>query len=380
MWMKKKRVKYYPIGVDLGSSSLKMAQINISGNNLELLAAKSAEIPHEHYNNPKERLSIQSKKIHHMLKSGGFKGHRAIISLPSAFTSIRQVKIPLSVSNNIDNAVRAELNGQLSYPVEDAVIRHYLVGKVYSNGEEMQTRFVVAASQGEVNACIKMAHHAGLEVVGVDIEACAIVECFARLLGQNAGESRTTLIIDIGWTGTQVALSHGQKLAFARNLPVGGQNLDQTVAETLNIPIVQACRIRRKMLEDRNNSEAENDLFRLLDAKIVEISGEIIKCLRYHESIFTHRTIERVIFVGGQAHNSRLCESIAKRLNLPAQVGDPMAGIKWPHQGQLDPQLDRQKPNPSWAVAIGLSLSADLAPMKTIADDTKTQALAGVVN
>ncbi|MCK4624473.1 MAG: pilus assembly protein PilM, partial [Phycisphaerae bacterium] len=296
---------------------------------------------------------------------------KAILSLPAALTSIRQVKIPMAMSNNTDEAVKAELIGKLAYPVEDAIIRHYLVGKVYDNGEEMQARFVVAAPKSKVNACLNMAHRARLEVVSVDIEACAIVECFARLFSQSADKSHTTLFIDIGWTGTQVTLAHGQKLVFARNLSVGGRNLDQSVADVLKIPIAQACRIRRKMLNDKNESEAENDLFRLLDARIAEIADEIIKCLRYHESIFTDRTIERVIFVGGQAHNSRLCESIARRLNLPAQVGDPMAGIKWAQQGQWDPQIDRRKPNPSWAVAVGLSLSATMTPLKTNADEIR---------
>ena len=366
MWQKENWGKHLPIGVDLGSSSLKMAQIEYSDKKLELLAAKSIEIPPEYYDDPNRRLGLQSENIHHILKSGGFKGRKAILSLPAALTSIRQVKIPMAMSNNTDEAVKAELNGKLAYPVEDAVIRHYLVGKVYDNGEEMQARFVVAASRSEVDACLSMAHRARLEVVSIDIEACAIVECFARLFSQSADKSHTTLFIDIGWTGTQVALAHGQKLVFARNLSVGGRNLDQTVVDVLKIPIAQACRIRRKMLNDKNESEAEaeDDLFRLLDAKIAEIAEEIIKCLRYHESIFTDRAIERVIFVGGQAHNSRLCESIARRLNLPAQVGDPMAGIKWSQQGQWDSQIDRQKPNPSWAVAIGLSMGAALTPLK----------------
>ena len=173
------------------------------------------------------------------------------------------------------------------------------------------------------------------------------------------------------WRSSHMPDQDYQNLAFARNLSVGGRNLDQSVADALKIPIVQACRIRRKMLDDKNSSEAENDLFRLLDAGIVEIADEIIKCLRYHESVFTDRSIERVIFVGGQAYNSRLCESIARRLNLPAQVGDPMAGIKWSQQGQWDSQLDRRKPNPSWAVAIGLSLSAALTPLKTSANKIK---------
>ncbi len=380
MWLKENRAKHLPIGVDLGSSSLKMAQVESSGGILELLAAKSAEIPPEYHDDPNRRLGFQSKKIHHILKSGGFKGHKAILSLPAALTSIQQVKIPMAMSNNADEAVKAELNGKLSYPVEDAIIRHYLVGKVYDNGEEMQVRFVVAASRSETNACINMAHHAKLEVVGLDIEACAIVECFTRLFSQGIGKSHTTLFIDIGWTGTQIALAHGEKLAFARNLPVGGRNLDQTVADVLKIPIAQACRVRRKMLDDKNKSEAEDDLFRLLDVKIVEISDEIIKCLRYHESVFTDRAIERVIFLGGQAHNSRLCESIARRLNLPAQVGDPMAGIKWSPQGQWCPQIDQQKPNPSWAVAVGLSMSANLTSPKTNADEIETPAPAEAAN
>ncbi len=364
MWIKKNRGKYLPIGLDLGSSSLKMAQIGNSDNKLELMAAKSVEIPAEYHDDPTRRLGIQAKKIHHIMKSGVFKGRKVILSLPAAFTSIRQVKIPMVMSDNVDEVIQTELNGQLPYSVEDAIIRHYLVGKAYDNGEEMQVRFVVATSRSDVDACLNMANHAKLEVVGVDIEACAIVECFARLFNQDNGESRTTLFIDLGWTGTQVVLAHGQKLVFARNLPVGGLNLDRTVADALKIPIEQACRIRRKMRDDNNNSEAEDDLFRLLDVRIVEIAEEIIKCLRYHESVFTDRAIERVIFVGGQACNSRLCESIAKRLNLPAQVGDPMGGIKWAQQGQCDPELDQQKPNPAWAVAIGLSLGASLKPSK----------------
>jgi len=63
-----------------------------------------------------------------------------------------------------------------------------------------------------------------------------------------------------------------------------------------------------------------------------------------------------VIFVGGQAHNNRLCQRIAERLNLPAQVGDPMAGLLRAAPSGWSAELDVRKPNPSWAVAVGLGL------------------------
>ncbi|MHC4715594.1 MAG: pilus assembly protein PilM, partial [Planctomycetota bacterium] len=102
-------------------------------------------------------------------------------------------------------------------------------------------------------------------------------------------------------------------------------------------------------------------LFRLLDARIADVTDEIAQCLRYYESIFVNRAIDRIIFVGGQAHNNRLCRCIAERLNLPAQVGDPMAGIKRMDGRDWPAQMDTREPQPAWAVAVGLSLGASLA-------------------
>lgn len=362
MWPGTNTNKHLPIGVDLGSSSLKVAQIERTQSGLALLGAGSVEIPHEYRNDRAAIFDFQSGSIHKLLKTGEFKGRKAVLSLPASSTFIMQIKVPAALSTHLDDAVKNELRDKLTYPVEDAVIRHCLVGNVYGGGEEMQELFVVAAMRSEVDAYIDAAHRAGLKVVGIDIEACAIVECFARLLRGGSDESSVTLFIDIGWLTTQIVLAHGRRIAFARNLPVGGRALDQGVADALKIPIEQACRIRMKMLQEQKNSAAEDDLFRILDDKIAEITDEITRCMRYHESIFTDRHIERVIFVGGQAHNSRLCEAIAKRLNLPAQIGDPMTGISWPEKGSFGGGADSRQPLPAWAVAIGLSLSTEVTP------------------
>ncbi|MCK4602323.1 MAG: hypothetical protein KAU28_07640, partial [Phycisphaerae bacterium] len=70
---------------------------------------------------------------------------------------------------------------------------------------------------------------------------------------------------------------------------------------------------------------------------------------------------ERAIFVGGQALDKRLCQSIAKRLNLPAQIGDPLLRIKRIDGAGLEFGLDRREPQPHWSVAVGLSLGATRA-------------------
>jgi len=359
--LKIKTIRSLPVGVDLGSSCLKMAQLQISAQGAELVAAGLCEVPQACQNDMRRRLDFQGEQIRKLVKSNGFKGRQAILSLPADAVFLQPVRIPIVPKGQIDQAVSAELEGKLPCPLQEAVIRHILAGTVYVEGREMHERIVVAVPRRDLEAYLAMAQQAGLEPVGVNIEACAVVECFARVLRRVSDESRVTLFIDIGFSSTQVVLARGQSITFARNLSVGGRLLEEAVAQSMHISLDQAHAVRQKMLSTERHTQAENELFLMLDVRIAEISDEITQCLRYHESVFRNQAVERVVFVGGQAHDKRLCQLIANGLNLPAQVGDPMAGISRARQGGSTAGLDARQPSPSWAVAIGLSLGATLA-------------------
>ena len=173
-----------------------------------------------------------------------------------------------------------------------------------------------------------MARAARLMVVGVTADVCAVADCFARLFQRRADESRTTLFLDVGHSSTQVVLCHGAMMTFARNLAVGGRELDQEVATALQISPEQAYQVRREMLAQESQSDAEEELLRLLEVRIAQIAGDISDCLRYCEVSMGSRPIGRVVFLGGQAHDKRFCQCIAERLNLPAQVGNPMVDVR----------------------------------------------------
>ena len=234
------------------------------------------------------------------------------------------------------------------------------VDTYYGDREEMKELIVVAAPRSVLDEHLSMARRAGLELMGINIDACAVVECFARLLRRIDDRTRIKLFLDIGSKSTQVVMARGQRMAFARNLTVGGLDLDRTVAETMDIPIEEANRIRREMAS-LHADVAEDELFRLLDARIAWITDEIMRCVRYCESVFRVQTIDGVIFAGGEAHNKRLCHCIAKRLGLPARIGDPMAGARRSGGTCSGGGPDMRTAQPSWAVAVGLSLGAQVA-------------------
>ena len=76
-------------------------------------------------------------------------------------------------------------------------------------------------------------------------------------------------------------------------------------------------------------------------------------CVRYHHSLFRDQAINKVVFLGGESRNIKLCQHIARELRLPAQLGDPLT--RFQHKRSLrTPGLALGQPQPGWAVACGL--------------------------
>ncbi len=361
MSLKIVRTKSLPIGVDMGTSTLKMVQLYMDAKVPTLLAAGSALIPADCRDDFMKRLDFTMRSIRQILKDSAFQGRQSILSLPAEATFVHHVKIPRNTPVTIAQAVANELRGKLPYPPEKAVIRHIVAGEVPGEGEVKREVIAICAERKQLEAYLEMALKAKLDVIGVNVEPCAIVECFSRLFRRDSDTSRAILFVDIGWRSTQVVVSHGSRIVFARNLKRGGQEFDNVTAEGMGISLDEVRDLRRQACHQDGKIDKADELYACLDPVLDCMSEELTQCLRYYESVFRRRDVERVIFVGGQACDKRLCQTLAKRLNLPAQIGDPMVGIKpSTNPGSATP-VDCSRPQPNWAVAIGLSLGAQAA-------------------
>ena len=339
------------IGVDLGTSTVKMVQIRNSNQSLQLIAAGSAEIPREHRDDFAVRMEYLGRGIRSIMKTKVFKGNECVLALPGEATFIQHMKIPKLPANRIPAALRWELQGKLPYPVEDAVVRHIVAGDVFGDGDAKQEVIVVAAARSMVESCLAMSRRAKLDVIAVNIESCAIVECFARLFQPSEADGQTTVYLDMGDRSTQVVLAHGSRIVFARNVATGGGVFDQVVANGLGIPIDEANELRRAPETGGCEDTRTEQIHKLLDEPIAELSHEVTQCLRYHESIFRNQGVERLVFLGCQANDRQLCQAIAQRLNLAAQVGDPLVQVDKAGAMTLGTGLDGPGPQPGWAVA-----------------------------
>ncbi len=350
-----------PVGIDVGNSAVKLAQLRCTADELELSAVAMAETPEECGEDRPARLASLAKTLSRLFREGRFKGKECVLSLPATETFVQHVRIAKLPREELERALWAELQGKLPFDPADAVMRHVVAGETYSDGETGLEVIVLAAAREVIEGYVDAARKARLRVQAVNVEPCAILECFARLFQREADKDKATLFLDMGRAMTQVVVAHGPKLVFARNVPLGGKHLERAAGAILGMPMEEIQNVRLAEALSKAPVEEADRLYDAMGPALASMGDEISRSLRYYESVFPSKLVERAVFLGGQALDRRFCQRMAQRLNLPAQIGDPLARIRSAESAEAAYQLDRRHPQPAWAVAVGLSLGAKLS-------------------
>ena len=350
-----------PITIDFGSSAVKLMQA-ASGDPPTLLAAVGLRIPDELRNEPQLRCDYLEKQLPRMLRKGGFRGRRVICSIPSADTLIQHMQI--ATADGIDEAetVKMQLSGQRGMSGRGIVVRTYHVTEVHRDGEALSEVICFAISREAVMRYVDLLQNCKLETVGVHSEIIGMVRAFDYMQPKPDQSSTCTLYVDIGCVTTNVAITHDAHLVFARCIQIGGTHLDERLAKRLgcDIATARAQRISEQVLASGQDAAQPGGAVATAaapDEELVEVAGsiadELSMCIRYHQSLFSGQRINRIIFLGGEARNIPLCQHIARELQLPAQLGDPLA--RFEHKRTLrTPGLALGQPQPGWAVVCGL--------------------------
>jgi type IV pilus assembly protein PilM len=350
------RTRTLPIGVDLGCSATKLVQAQLVGGEAELLAVGSVLIPDHLRNDQLGRLDYLARHIPKAIHANGFKGKKCIIALPAAKAFVRHVRIPMRDAQATEAAVLKAVRVELPYPVNEAVVRHIVVGEAYENGQMCQEVIVVAMPNSIIKAYLNMFSRAGLEVLGVSIEPAAIVKCFSQLLPES---DSAVVFVDLGSVNTQVTISRGKSIVFSRSLHGGSDQLTRAIAQGLGETPETVNQMRKEMQDSKDLGPVGGEINRWLELWLDGVCADIDNCLRYYESTFRSSDFSRVIFTGGQARDKGLCQAMAKRLNLPAQIGDALAMLKSDTE-KLFPG-GNNLPQTIYAVGVGLSLSGAAA-------------------
>ena len=386
--------KQSPIAIDFGADSLKLLQI-VPTDPPQLVAAGCVVIPEHARSDGTARQAFLTDALRSLLKSQPFRGRRAMLSIPAFQTIMQHLELTTGEHESLDAQVGLQLQQRLNVDPGRMVIRHFPVAQVMRDGQSRQEIICLAARKDAVMRYIELAHKCKLDVIGMHSEPNCILSAFSHVHRRGEDHARALCFVDIGSATTKVVISHGQQMVFAKSIHAAGDQFTRQYAKRHDMSFIDA-RTQRLLQaqgiteptpevsqEQRGASglsalEAEPGVIRPRGETSVALApkpvataplhpepsetldcliDELKLCLRHHQSLFDDKPIEKLVFLGGEACHTSTCQTIAKAVRTAAQLGDPFARLTRIGKAAKPAGVDLDRPQPGWAVPMGLCFS-----------------------
>ena len=357
------RAQTQPIGVDIGTDTVKLLQMEIAGQTLAVVAAAREPLPTAARSEPfKERTAAAADAIRRMLRHNPFSSRRIVAALPREIVHVKNLRLPLMPPDELRSAIDFEVKNIFPFDTGDAHVRFLHAGEVRQGTDARQEVIVIAAPCSEVDTFLCQLHRCGAVIESLDFEPAAIYRSVERFIRRREDEQEVNVLVDVGGTRTQVVIGRGENISFFKPIDIGGQRLHDAVARKLGITFDEARALRRRLIEAGDAAPAISDDSRrdpvrqaVFDATrgIMEsLAGEVSLCLRYHSVTFRGHRPSRIRIVGGEASDPQLLAVFNLTLPIPAEAGRPLHSVDTSRMRAAD----RRGFMSEWSAAFGLSL------------------------
>ena len=332
-------------GLDIGSSSVKAVELAEGRGGFSLRSFAMVPLPRDVIGEGTIKdPAVVAEAIKECLDKAGIKSKAAVISVSGREAMTKRVPIPKVSAKELADAIALEAEHHIPFAVDDVFLDYKVVGE---SGNTMDVA-VVAVKKVKVLEYVAAVEEAGLEAVVVDLDAFAIQNQYELNNPGDGGEA--VALIDIGASFMKTNVIRGGASIFARDVPFGGHQYTDAIAQRLSIPVEKAEAAKHGQ-DVGVNWEA---MVPALEAVSRDLSMEVQRTFDYFASAAEHERIGKIVLSGGCARLAGLDEFLSSSWGIPVELARPFQAL------QVDtarfPAEEIERVGPVLAVAIGLGL------------------------
>ena len=336
------------VGLDIGSRSLKAAEILESKRGRELKRFGITEIPHGAIEdgtiNDPESLA---ESIRQLFKAYNIKERNVAISIGGYSVIVKKIAVQTMDEAQLQETIHFEAEQYIPFDISDVNLDFQILGENETNPNQMNV-FLVAAKKEMVNDYVNLANLAGLNPCIVDVEAFALQNTFEA--NYDTGDVNVALI-DIGASKTSLNILKGNNSVFMRDVSLGCMQINQKVISLIDCSYDEAEQL--KFGGDSNRLSAD-DLKGIISSVVADWCTEIRRALDFFYSTYPDDQIKRIILSGGGANVSDFRDLLAVEASAEVETINPFKNM-YIDDEQFDPEFIKQI-SPQAAITAGLAI------------------------
>jgi type IV pilus assembly protein PilM len=321
------------LGVDIGSSNIKIAQLRPKDNQFVLETYGLVNVSYQIANKESSNLVKQNAELlKDLMKKAGVTTNKAVASLPnnSVFTSV--IEMPKIPDSELKTAVEFEAKKYVPLPLSEVALswsvidekktkitRETNLGTFQSDAANRTKVLLTAVPSVVINNYLEVFRLAGLEVLALEIEALALIR---SLVGEDLGNN---ILIDIGAKSTSVNLVDSGYLRLSKNLNIGGDTITTSLSKSLSVNFERAEQFKKDFGLSGSAGQIPQVMRPILDV----IKNEVGQLIGLFES--RGQKIDKIIITGGGSRLPNLKEYLVS-LGKPVVTANPWTRVSYPEK------------------------------------------------
>lgn len=326
--------RHTPIGVDIGSSGVKLAQLGAGRRDWTPVALTQAPWR----SGDGEHLVPDDTLVEAIAlakSQGRFRSRRAVVLIPTVLADIRPISVPVAEGIDLMSYVQSDLAERHGERANQFVVDFWIAGDKVEHGETKLELYTVSAPKQSVTALVKAVERAGLVVVRVDIAATSLATALSR--AREDGQDASPMHADIGERRSLLFATHTDGIGFCRVIKWGGSQVTEGIRSSLDCDVEQAEEIKKTWglrpigAASGGGNASMHPRQQIINDGIEQalrgLALEIGRSLAYHARGQAGGDIRVVGLTGGGARLTGLAEYVRDALRLevtaPAVVREP---------------------------------------------------------
>lgn len=338
-------------GLDVGSSSVKVVELEGKLDNLSLVGLGYEKLPEDTIVEGQiMELNAVSEAIDNVCRSYQINAPQVVTGVSGNAVIIKSIVLPAMSPAEIEESIEWHAEEHIPFDLSEVNLDYHVAGET-----DDSTQVTIAACKRErIDSLRQAIQLSGKQPVAIDVDTFALQNCYE--LNYQPTEDDLVALINIGATTMNVNIVRGSESVFTRDITLGGMQFTDVLQRNLGLSFQEAEAIKRGTMELEVPVESDDFDFQQLIGGVTDtVALEIQRTFDFYRTTSENHEfrIERMLISGGGSKLRGLAEELAERLNVEVEVLNPFRSIKVDSR-KFDPDYLNEI-MPEMAVAVGLA-------------------------
>ncbi len=308
------------VGIDIGSSSVKLVQLKEAGAGYELMKIGMVPLPLEAIvENTLMDSSAIVGAVSSLTKSLNVKVKQAACSISGNSVIIRNISFPLMSAAELEEQINWEAEQYIPFDINDVNIDFHILGPDELDPKKMNV-VLVASKKEIIKEYVTLFNQVGITLTVLDVDAFAVQNAFE--FNYEALPDEVVALANIGNTTMNLNIVRNGDSLFTRDMQMGGSQYTQEIRKKLSLSWEEAEKLKVSG-NIVNDEAARGGIVQCNDT----LAMELYRSMDFYGATAGADKISKLYLSGGCCKTPFLLETIRRRLDIPVEIIDPFRKI-----------------------------------------------------